>query len=167
MGITLGQKTVPFHMPCDGELAEPFLSALIFPAYKLQVVIGAIGAGPQDGDCVCVDACHETALHMNVGCGARGAMLRSHDCIYIEGGSLCDHENGERIGERGYVDNLRGRYQMTIQEAWMACAAGGIRAYQAMGGAARQALQVQFAAVPAMSHAANQQRAQQLNPQLP
>ena len=173
--FTLGTKVMLAQLPCDGGMALPILSALIFPAYRVQVLVGAIGSGGQDGDVQLVDACEPLACHGNVGSGARGAFLRSQSdfgpeaeaVVYVRGGSLCDHENGERIGERGYVDSLRRMHQMTIQDAWAACAAGGIRAYRAMTAAARQALHAQFAGVPAMSHAANQQRAQQLNPRLP
>ena len=106
-------------------------------------------------------------MHSNLGCGPRGAMLRSQGVAYLKGGSLCDHEHGQVIGTRGYADHLRAKHGMSIHDAWVATAAGGIRAYSAMPAAQRQALHARFAGVPAMSHPFNMARARAVNPALP
>ena len=98
--FTLGTKKIAANLPDDGELATPRQSGLLFPAFKTQIMIGAMGSGGasgmEDGDVCCVDACTPEMTHGNVGKGARGAYLRSLAAIY-DGGAILDHEGGFRV----------------------------------------------------------------------
>ena len=98
--FTLGSKKIAANLPEDGELAAPRKSGLLFPAFKTQIMIGAMGSGGasgiEEGDVCCVDACTPEMTHGNVGRGARGAYLRSLDAIY-DGGAILDHEGGYRV----------------------------------------------------------------------
>ena len=72
-----------------------------------------------------------------------------------------------QIGEDGYIRNLRQRYGFSLQDAWICCAAGGLRRYQAMTHAQLAPILAHFNAVPNGSHALNRAAARAWNPNLP
>ena len=72
-----------------------------------------------------------------------------------------------QIGDDGYIRNLRQRYGFSLQDAWICCAAGGVRRYQAMTHAQLAPILARFNGVPNGSHALNRAAARAWNPNLP
>lgn len=89
--FTMGAQLRTLSLPPTGSPCLPQLSALLFPAYKVQTLCGAIGAGAWDGDVELHHAVTSLGMHGNVGAGERFAWLRSYNMLH-RGGALCDHE---------------------------------------------------------------------------
>ena len=105
-----------------GGIGAAVSSALVFPMYGLQTVLGAIGAGEEDGDVEVSCATSPLACHANVGAGERYLFLRSMSALY-KGASLCDHPNDIKVGSVAYIQRLRDA-GTSFRDVWSIAAMG-------------------------------------------
>ena len=142
LGITLGGMLASLRLPVCGGIGAAVPSALVFPMYGLQTLLGAIGAGEEDGYVEVSCATSPLACHANVGAGERYMFLRSMSALY-KGASLCDHPNDTKVGSVAYIQRLRDA-GTSLRDAWAITAMGGRNRWQAATAQERHQVLVQL-----------------------